>query len=185
MGSERVGCGLELVLLCQEIESFQRCHHEGKPCLQCHCVPVFLHTLISIFWHSELKGAVSGGCSEGGEQRECSMLVFLPCQSCAGARRRLSPAPPCNPSLPLLSLLSSGVRNSGRQQGSGVQGVSAVGAGGEGGQDPGQHQEESRLLRELLLSSPGHRCLPAHPNAALIPLASWSSPVPNSLFLAS
>lgn len=37
-----------------------------------------------------------------GEQRQCRMLVFLPHQSCAGGRWRLSPTLPCNPSLPSL-----------------------------------------------------------------------------------
>lgn len=87
----------------------------GKPCLQCQCAPVSLHTLTSIFKHSKLMallGVVFWGCLEGGEQRQCRMLVFLPRQSCAGRRWRLSPTPSRNLSLPcpLSSALESEIQ---------------------------------------------------------------------------
>lgn len=118
------------------------------------------------------------------EQRQCRMLVFLPHQSCAGGRWRLSPTSPCNSSFPSLpSLFSFRVGNSGRQQGSDVQAVPAVGAGGAGGEDPGHHQGESCLLRQVLLRSPrapGRRCLLCtHRLVHSFPFSSWSSPVSN------
>lgn len=56
--------------------------------------------------------SVLQGCLEGGEHRECRILVFLPCQSCAGVRWGLSPTSPRNPPLPcpLSSALESEIQ---------------------------------------------------------------------------